>query len=235
MANAAYPFGTTVNPAASRKLNEAMAEIMGNGGKIPGPTFKGYCADRGFDPASLRYRLAKAGIPVELDPACTNPGEGWKGEGLNPVTGTETPLLPGMVRLPDSQELKPIDDRNGQVKGGDGCRIPYLLTEQQQIRHDAEMAELVTDSIHAFRKGKAKGPNNRRIIPISKVSDLVALDTLFRRAARQGEGEGKGRRGGLVNIKFISGISRQAIVRHRNDETSIVLDVASEEVEDGAS
>jgi hypothetical protein len=97
------------------------------------------------------------------------------------------------------------------------------LSNLAQAEHDAEVAQLVRDSITAFRRGKSKGPNNRRIIPIAKVGDLQVLDTLFRRATGQTKGDGP-TRGNLIQVNVLNRISRET-VRPEAEGTSQVVEL----------
>jgi hypothetical protein len=108
-------------------------------------------------------------------------------------------------------------------------QIPVLQAPEVD-RHDEEVARLVRDSLEAFRKGKSKGPGGRKVIPIQKVSDLTALDTLFRRATRQGERSGEAAARPILNIQFLGGVSRES-VRVATDDTSRIVDVDGEDIE----
>lgn len=115
------------------------------------------------------------------------------------------------------------------LPGIDRSQVP-VLQETEVIRHDEDVARLVRDSLDAFRKGKTKGPGGRKVIPIQKVSDLTSLDTLFRRATRQGERTGGETSRPIINLQFLGGVSRES-VRVAKDETSRITDVQGEEAE----
>jgi hypothetical protein len=84
------------------------------------------------------------------------------------------------------------------------------LSALSQAEHDFEIAQLCRDSITAFRRGKSKGPNGRRVIPIAKVGDVQVIDTLFRRATGQTKGEGaKG--ANLIQVNVLNRISRETV------------------------
>lgn len=102
-------------------------------------------------------------------------------------------------------------------------RAAMELSPLSQAEHDAEIAQLCRDSIGAFRRGKSKGPNGRRVVPIAKVGDLQVLDTLFRRATGQTKGDGPSR-GNLIQVNVLNRISRET-VRPEAEGTSQVVNV----------
>ena len=241
-----FPFGSTVNPAASVKLDAAQREVESwqpEGWKPgdKGGVFRGTLADlaRSVDvtPQALRGRLKlrRLPIPSEVTPAPETKPEAT-GKDSSPAGGRD----PGDVasdpenrgggedekRLQDAsnQGVMPKGNSKGVFHAPDAYRMaPAIETQSQlsprsalelsplaQAEHDAEIAQLVRDSIGAFRKGKSKGPNNRRIIPIAKVGDLQVLDTLFRRATGQTKGEGaKG--ANLIQVNVLNRISRETV------------------------
>jgi hypothetical protein len=95
------------------------------------------------------------------------------------------------------------------------------LSTYAQAEHDAEIAQLVTDSIRAFRKGKSKGPNGRRVVPVQKVGDLQILDTLYRRATGQTK-EGGPTKGNLIQVNVLNRISQETVRPEREAEGSTV-------------
>jgi len=107
-----------------------------------------------------------------------------------------------------------------------------VLTEMEVDRHDEDVATLARDSIQAFQRGKNKGPAGRRVIPITRVSDLVALDTLYRRATRQGEREPGSSAAPVINVRLMASTSRET-VRRVGDPTSKIVDaeLITEEIE----
>jgi len=233
----------TVNPDATGKLDAAMADLIARGGFTPGVTLAEFARQWGVEARSLRWRCTRAGVAT---PGATrareaaaegSPGAMAEAGGGDPVTlATE----PGGVEL----EKLILD---GIPEGGEKgesvyniqsvCTSPGIQRDQIPVlqapevdRHDEEVARLVRDSLEAFRKGRSKGPGGRKVIPIQKVSDLTALDTLFRRATRQGERAGEVSTRPVLNIQFLGGVSRES-VRAATDDTSRLIDVAGEDLE----
>jgi hypothetical protein len=182
--------------------------------------------------------MAPAGSPTVAEVTRGNPEAGADGgqelgkqcitvEG-EPEAGekdTNTYNFP-IVYNPGEGEKPPIVYNPPAFPGIDRSQIP-VLQETEVDRHDEEVARLVRDSLDAFRKGKSKGPGGRKVIPIQKVSDLTALDTLFRRATRQGERSGGETSRPILNIQFLGGVSRES-VRVAKDDTSRIVDVQGE-------
>ena len=258
------PFGSTVNPAASVKLDAAQREVeswqpVGWKPGEAGGVFRGALAEmaRKYDvtPAALRLRLKRFNLPrpSEAVPEAT-------GEPLNTGAGDTPARAPGDTELgtieagapggeaqgEGNQGVMPKGNSKGVFHAPDAYRMApatasYLqqgnashlqqynpraaaeLSALAQAEHDAEVAQLVRDSIGAFRKGKSKGPNNRRIIPIAKVGDLQVLDTLFRRATGQTKGDGP-TRGNLIQVNVLNRISRET-VRPETEGTSQVVEL----------
>lgn len=254
-----FPFGSTVNPSASVKLDAAQREVESwqpagwkPGG--PGGVFRGALAElaREYDvtPAALRLRLKRFNLPrpSEVVPEATGkplntgaggtparaPGGGEPGTigagapgGEAQGEGNQGVMRPahskGVSHAPDAYRMAPSTGTESQQGNASHLqqynpRQASELSNLAQAEHDAEVAQLVRDSIGAFRKGKSKGPNNRRIIPIAKVGDLQVLDTLFRRATGQTKGDGPSR-GNLIQVNVLNRISRET-VRPETEGTS---------------
>ena len=263
-----FPFGSTVNPAASVKLDAAQREVESwqpEGWKPgdKGGVFRGTLADlakkHDVTGSALRGRLRRFSLPRPSDVEggeSPDPGETVKdstpaaGGGPRKEAGAEviTVKEPGQDHLQSAsdQGVMPRGNSKGVFHAQEAYRMaPSTGTESQQgnashlqqynprsaaelsnlaqAEHDAEVAQLVRDSIGAFRKGKSKGPNNRRIITIAKVGDLQVLDTLFRRATGQTKGDGPSR-GNLIQVNVLNRISRET-VRPEGEGTSQVVQV----------
>lgn len=258
-----FPFGSTVNPSATVKLDMAQREVESwqpEGWKPgdKGGVFRGTLADlakkHDVTPSALRGRLKRFNLPRPLDvidgAGGESPGTGKtvkeatpaagkdprKEAGANVITGYYTKggeaqgvgnqgvMRPehnkGVSHAPDAYRMdsKPVSEMQLY-----NPRSAMELSNLAQAEHDAEVAQLVRDSIGAFRKGKSKGPNNRRIIPIAKVGDLQVLDTLFRRATGQTKGEGA-KSANLIQVNVLNRISRET-VRPEGEGTSQVVTV----------
>ena len=253
MKTAFHPFKRpTVNPDATGKLDAAMAYLESRGGFQSGDTLNGIAKQFGVHANNLRYRLRKAGmatpgelsgfsrapgitpappVPLPVPSIYNNPDKNAcemqviENEGANesgePESGNKVQSAYNL------QSVCTLEHTNlAPVTGIDRSQIP-VLQETEVDRHDEEVARLVRDSLDAFRKGKSKGPGGRRVIPIQKVSDLTALDTLFRRATRQGERSGGETSRPILNIQFLGSASRES-VRVAKDDTSRIVDVQGE-------
>ena len=244
----------SVNPDATGKLDAAMAYLSASGFP-PGETLAGFARLYGVEPRALRWRCTRAGIATPAAKAAAeNPGRVAAAEATPAAreaaaegapVAAEGATVEAITESPGVELEKLIED-GGQDAGEkvqQGCNFPIVynppgldrsqvpvLQEGEVTRHDEEIARLVRDSLEAFRKGKGKGPGGRRVIPVQKVSDLTALDTLFRRATRQGERAGEGGTRPILNIQFLGAASRES-VRVATDDTSPLLDVAGEESE----
>jgi hypothetical protein len=264
-----FPFGSTVNPAASVKLDAAQREVESwqPAGWKPGDkggVFRGTLADlakkHDVTGSALRGRLRRFSLPRPSDV------EGGESPDPGETVKDSTPAAGGDPRREAGAEVITVKEpgaeitckvqvirvlcRKGTSKGVFHAQEAYRMapstgTESQQgnashlqqynprqaselsnlaqAEHDAEVAQLVRDSIGAFRKGKSKGPNNRRIIPIAKVGDLQVLDTLFRRATGQTKGDGP-TRGNLIQVNVLNRISRET-VRPEAEGTSQVVEL----------
>lgn len=169
-----------------------------------------------------------ARAPGETEPGTTEsgaPGGGAQGEGDQGVTTirkTDTGI-PGQSAY---RMVPSIETQTQQANASNlqlSPRAALELSPLSQAEHDAEIAQLCRDSVGAFRRGKSKGPNNRRIIPIAKVGDLQVLDTLFRRATGQTKGDGPSR-GNLIQVNVLNRISRET-VKPEAEGTSQVIDL----------
>ena len=240
----------SVNPDATGKLDAAMAYLSASGFPA-GETLAGFARLYGVEPRSLRWRCTRAGITT---PAAREAAEGAGRvataeaitEAAEAITEGATVATAEAMTGSPGVELDKLIEGDGETAGEkvkEGCNFPIVynppgldrsqvpvLQEGEVTRHDEEIARLVRDSLEAFRKGKGKGPGGRRVIPIQKVSDLTALDTLFRRATRQGERAGEGGARPILNIQFLGAASRES-VRVAKDDTSPLLDVSGEESE----
>lgn len=261
MATHRFPFGSTINPATSVKLDAAQREVESwqpEGWKPgePGGVFRGTLADlaKKYDVtgSALRGRLKRFNLPRPSEVEATegespDPGETVKES--NPAAGGDpgrdaraeviTEAGEGEKRLQDAsnQSVMPKGNSKGVFHAPDAYRmVPAIETQSQlspraamelsplsQAEHDAEIAQLCRDSIGAFRRGKSKGPNGRRVVPIAKVGDLQVLDTLFRRATGQTKGEGPSR-GNLIQVNVLNRISRET-VKPEAEGTSQVVDL----------
>ena len=241
----------SVNPDATGKLDAAMAYLLASGGFPPGETLAGFSRLYGVEPRALRWRCTRAGIATPAAKAAAEgPGRVATVEAITEAIteaaeGATVATVEAITESPGVALEKLIegDGESAGEKVKEGCNFPIVynppgldrsqvpvLQEGEVTRHDEEIARLVRDSLEAFRKGKSKGPGGRRVIPIQKVSDLTALDTLFRRATRQGERAGEGGARPILNIQFLGAASRES-VRVATDDTSPLLDVAGEEAE----
>ena len=251
-----FPFGSTVNPAASVKLDAAQREVESwqpEGWKPgdKGGVFRGALAEmaRRYDvtPAALRRRLKMKGCPIPSEAVPEETREALNTESGSTLAqdpgGTEPGTIEagapgGEAQVSKSEGVMPKGNSKGVFHAQEAYRMdPKAVSEIQlynprsamelsnlaQAEHDAEVAQLVRDSIGAFRKGKSKGPNNRRIIPIAKVGDLQVLDTLFRRATGQTKGDGPSR-GNLIQVNVLNRISRET-VRPEAEGTSQVVEL----------
>jgi hypothetical protein len=185
-------------------------------GVTPGPVASVPGSEANQTPDGNACELQVIENQGEGEPDCQDAGN--KGENVYNIqsvyTSAETPEAPIAYNPP-------------AFPGIDRSQIP-VLQETEVNRHDEQVARLCRDSLEAFQKGKTKGPGGRKVIPIQKVSDLTALDTLFRRATRQGERTGGEASRPILNIQFLGGVSRES-VRVAEDETSRIIDVAGEE------
>lgn len=215
----------------------------------PGGVFRGALAEmaRRYDvtPAALRRRLKLKGCPIpsEAVPEDTR-AELNTGEGRTPARdpgGAEPGTMEAGARGGEAQGLggegvMPKGNSKGVFHAPEAYRMdskpaPEIqlynprsameLSALSQAEHDAEVAQLCRDSIGAFRRGKSKGPNGRRVVPIGKVGDLQVLDTLFRRATGQTKGDGP-TRGNLIQVNVLNRISRET-VRPEAEGTSQVV------------
>ena len=239
-----HPFRKpTVNPDATGKLDAAMEHLLTRGGFPPGVTLAEFARQWGVEARSLRWRCTRAGMAT---PGATRAREA-AAEGAPVILAEAGGGEPGeMATEPGSVELENLiveESPEGGEKGESVYNIQSVYTspgiQRDQIpvlqapevdRHDEEVARLVRDSLEAFRKGRSKGPGGRKVIPIQKVSDLTALDTLFRRATRQGERSGEAAARPVLNIQFLGGVSRET-VRVATDDTSRLVDVEGEDLE----
>jgi len=259
-----FPFGSTVNPAASVKLDAAQREVESwqpEGWKPgeAGGVFRGALAEmaRKYDvtPAALRLRLKRFNLPrpSEAVPEATgkplNTGAGDTPArapvGMEPGT-IEAGAPGGEAQGEGNQGVTTIRKTDTGERGQSVYRMaPSTGTESQQgnashlqqynpraaaelstlaqAEHDFEIAQLCRDSITAFRRGKSKGPNGRRVIPIAKVGDVQVIDTLFRRATGQTKGDGPSR-GNLIQVNVLNRISRET-VRPEAEGTSQVVEL----------
>jgi len=246
-----FPFGSTVNPAASVKLDAAQREVESwqpEGWKPgdKGGVFRGALAEmaRKYDvtPAALRLRLKRfnlprpseavpeaAGTPLNTGagdtpaqaPGDTEPGtieagapggeaQGEGNQGVMPKGNSK-----GVFHAPDAYRMAPSTGTESQQGNASHLqqynpRAAAELSTLAQAEHDFEIAQLCRDSITAFRRGKSKGPNGRRVIPIAKVGDVQVIDTLFRRATGQTKGDGPSR-GNLIQVNVLNRISRETV------------------------
>jgi hypothetical protein len=239
-----HPFRKpTVNPDATGKLDAAMADLIARGGFPAGATLAAFARQWGVEARSLRWRCTRAGMAT---PGATRARE--EAGGGEPVTLAEAgggePVT--LAEAGGGVELEKLI-LDGIPEGGEKsesvyniqsvCTSPGIQRDQIPVlqapevdRHDEEVARLVRDSLEAFRKGRSKGPGGRKVIPIQKVSDITALDTLFRRATRQGERSGETSARPVLNIQFLGGVSRES-VRAATDDTSRIVDVEGEDLE----
>lgn len=164
----------------------------------------------------------------ETEPGTTEagaPGGEAQGEGNQGVM----PKMhnKGVFHAPGAYGMAPsIETQTQQANASNlqlSPRSAAELSPLAQAEHDAEIAQLCRDSIGAFRRGKSKGPNGRRVVPIAKVGDLQVLDTLFRRATGQTKGEGPSR-GNLIQVNVLNRISRET-VKPEAEGTSQVIDL----------
>lgn len=250
-----HPFRKpTVNPDATGKLDAAMEHLINRGGFPAGATLAEFARQWGVEARSLRWRCTRAGVatpgatrareaaaegaPVTLAEAgggepgemATEPGgielEKLILDGI-PEGGEKGESASNLQQIAGPPEL--LNASNLHFSGIQRDQIPVLQAPEVD-RHDEEVARLVRDSLEAFRKGRSKGPGGRKVIPIQKVSDLTALDTLFRRATRQGERAGEAAARPVLNIQFLGAASRET-VRVATDDTSRIIDVEGEDIE----
>jgi len=239
-----HPFRKpTVNPDATGKLDAAMKHLINRGGFPPGVTLAEFARQWSVEARSLRWRCTRAGVAT---PGATRareaaaegtPGAMAEAGGGDPGEMAEASVCVELEKLildgiPEGGEKGESAYNIQSVYTSPGIQrdqIPVLQAPEVD-RHDEEVARLVRDSLEAFRKGKSKGPGGRKVIPIQKVSDLTALDTLFRRATRQGERSGEAAARPILNIQFLGGVSRES-VRVATDDTSRIVDVDGEDIE----
>jgi hypothetical protein len=251
MKSAWKPFTRPVksSPIVSGALDGAERDYIKAGG-IPagqGVTFTEYARGRGVSAQALRARLISAG-------ALEKGSKAGAAKKTGPEAGTSKPEEKPIVYNPNFHKVTASDCIQSEKSGVEGSNSPIVynpnfhnspdssgppavsrgemtvLSDAEIIRHDAEIAALARESITAFRSGKSKGPKGGRVLPVSKVSDITALDTLFRRATRQGEREAGAGARSLISIQFLGGINRET-VRTSRDETSPILDAQGEETD----
>jgi len=241
------PFSRPVrsSPIISGALDGAERDYIKAGG-IPagqGGTFTEFARGRGVSAQALRARLIRAG-------AIEKGSKAGAGKAKLEAKPEEKPI----VYNPNFHNVTASDCIQSEKSGAEGSnsQIVYnpnfhnspdssgppavsrgempVLSDAEIVRHDAEIAALARESISAFRSGKSKGPKGGRVLPVSKVSDITALDTLFRRATRQGEREGTTGARSLISIQFLGGINRET-VRASRDETSPILEAQGVETD----
>lgn len=244
-----FPFGSTVNPEASEKARALVEAVRAHQaihgpGTLPGEgSILGLCRQFGISAPTVRNNLAKNGILTPTVAKVARESGDSEGEergdsgevdaNENGSQVLDVELVQGEIesqehgaggkRFQNASEynLSPIAaDKGGLVPD----RKNGLLGNLEQDRHDYEVAKLCRDSIAAFKAGKAGKHKGSRVIPITKVGDLVQIDTLYRRATRQGGNSGPGdpvdRR--PINVQILNQISQET-VRPDKGETRIAL------------
>lgn len=196
-----------------------------NSFKLKGATVRRFKKSGESPPAEVREALPDP-VP-EVREALPDPGRGTaQSVGAQETNDTGSQEHGGEVYTPSELHTIPVTPPAPPITSNLQQYNPRQAAELSalaQAEHDFEIAQLVTDSIKAFRKGKAKGPGGRRVIPIQKVGDLQIMDTLYRRATGQAKGDGPSR-GNLIQVNVLNRISRET-VKPEGEGTSRIVDV----------